>query len=348
MKICVIKHLALTLVLAMIGTAALAAVPPEQANFDAAKMESFRRKNQKYTSVEQEGKTPGPWQLGSFADGAVSEAALVADAGDGKPAIRMFNVSGQASAMFKPWTQVTVGRGTWEARAEYRKDGKASGRLSVDGADVKTGIELSPTAGVFKAVALPIEAIKESNLNLAFQLYGGTGPQEALYIRSFNLVRVGDVSAATLAAEQQALVAKNAEAEAVAKREAARRVAERKPIGKWVRPEAKPVRMTKPLDPPPVTGKTVLRGTHRQQRRWRWLAGQAVEVDSARHEPVAARRPPLYPWRRVSREHVEVPPQRQARRLHHRRGLSRRDGESYQLQRHRDIQPRRWQPLGRH
>jgi hypothetical protein len=45
----------------------------------------------------------------------------------------------------------------------------------------------------------------------------------------------------------------------VAKREAARRAAERKPIGKWVRPEAKPVRMTKPLDPPPVTGQNLLR-----------------------------------------------------------------------------------------
>jgi hypothetical protein len=82
-------------------------VPHEQANFDAAKMEPFRRKNQKYTTVEQEGKTPGPWALGSWADNAISEAALLADAGDGKPAVRMFNVSGPPSGMFKPWTPVT-------------------------------------------------------------------------------------------------------------------------------------------------------------------------------------------------------------------------------------------------
>jgi hypothetical protein len=64
------------------------------------------------------------------------------------------------------------------------------------------------------------------------------------------------VSAATLTAEQQAVNARNAEAQTVANREAARRATERKPIGQWVRPEAKPVQMTKPLDPPPVTGKT--------------------------------------------------------------------------------------------
>jgi hypothetical protein len=35
----------------------------------------LRRKNKQYTSVEQEGKTPGPWQLGSWGEGAESEAA---------------------------------------------------------------------------------------------------------------------------------------------------------------------------------------------------------------------------------------------------------------------------------
>jgi parallel beta-helix repeat protein len=256
MKIRGIRQIVAGLMLVMTSSAAFAAVSHQEANFDAATMEPFRRKNQKYTSVEQEGKTPGPWQLGSWADNAISEAALVTDAGDGKPAIRMFNVAGQPSAMFKPWTQVTVGRGSWEARAEYRKDGKANGRLTVSGLGAERGVDLSPTGGAFKTVSVPLEAIKNSDIGLTFQLYGGTGPEEALFIRSFRLERVGDVSAATLATEQQANAALNAEAEAVAKREAARRAAERKPIGKWVRPETKPVKMTKPLDPPPVTGKT--------------------------------------------------------------------------------------------
>jgi parallel beta-helix repeat protein len=53
-----------------------------------------------------------------------------------------------------------------------------------------------------------------------------------------------------------------ADVQAVAKREAARRAAERKPIGKWTRPEAKPVKLTKPLVPPPVTGKTYFVATN--------------------------------------------------------------------------------------
>jgi hypothetical protein len=182
---------------------------------------------------------------------------VVADAGDGKPAIRMVNLSGQPSLMFKPWTELSVGRGSWEARVEYRKDGRASGRLHIDGPDNKKyGVDLSPTA-TFKTVAVPFEVGGNgANVGVAFQLYGGVGAEEALFIRSFKLEQIGDVGAATKAAEEQANAALNAEAEAVAKREAARRAAERKPIGKWVRPEAKPVRMTKPLDPPPVTGKT--------------------------------------------------------------------------------------------
>jgi hypothetical protein len=195
------------LMLVMTGSAALAAVPHDQANFDAAKMEPFRRKNQKYTSVEQEGKTPGPWALGSWAEGAVSEAALVADAGDGKPAIRMMNVSGQASAMFKPWTDISLERGTWEARAEYRKVGKSSGKLVVNGPDKKDiSVDLSPTGAVFKTAVLTLEIVKDSDVRATFQLYGGIGAEEALYIRSFNLVRVGDVSADTKTAEQQANV----------------------------------------------------------------------------------------------------------------------------------------------
>jgi hypothetical protein len=62
--------------------------------------------------------------------------------------------------MFKPWTPVTVERGTWEARAEYRKDGKASGRLAVTGLGKELGVDLSPTGGAFKAVAVPLEALK--------------------------------------------------------------------------------------------------------------------------------------------------------------------------------------------
>jgi hypothetical protein len=33
-------------------------VPHQEANFDAAKMETFRRKNQKYTSIEQKARRP--------------------------------------------------------------------------------------------------------------------------------------------------------------------------------------------------------------------------------------------------------------------------------------------------
>jgi hypothetical protein len=172
------RLLLLTLALGHGASIALAAVPHQDANFDAAKIESFRRKNQKYTSVEQEGKTPGPWQLGSWADGAQSEAALVTDAGDGKPAIRMANLEGQPSLMFKPWTELSVGRGSWEARVEYRKDGRASGRLHIDGPDNKKyGVDLSPTA-TFKTVAVPFEVGGNgANVGVAFQLYGGSEPK---------------------------------------------------------------------------------------------------------------------------------------------------------------------------
>ncbi|MDQ3813132.1 MAG: right-handed parallel beta-helix repeat-containing protein, partial [Armatimonadota bacterium] len=122
--------------------------------------------------------------------------------------------------------------------------------------DKDQAVDLSPTGEAFKTAVLPLEVAGNANVRLTFQLYGGTGPEEALYIRSFKLERVGDVSAETKAAEDQAAAARNAEAQAVAQREATRRAAERKPINGWVRPEAKPVPMTKPLDPPPVTGKT--------------------------------------------------------------------------------------------
>jgi parallel beta-helix repeat protein len=247
------------LILAATSAAAFAAVPSGDANFDAAKIEPFRRKVQKYTTLENEGKMPGPWQPGSWADGAVSEAALVADAGDGKPAIKMVNISGQPSLMFKPWTQVKLERGAWEARIDYRKDGNANGRFSAEGGEIKAGVDLTPTGQAFKTIVLPIEVGGTgADLNLTFQVYGGIGPEEALYIRSLKLEKVGDVGAATKAAEEKANAALLAEAQAVADREAARRALERKPIGasKWVRPEAKPVPMTKPLDPPPVTGKT--------------------------------------------------------------------------------------------
>jgi parallel beta-helix repeat protein len=253
----VVMQRGLLLALTLISTMAMAAVPHQDANFDATKLEAFKRKNRQYTSVEQEGKTPGPWQLGSWGEGAMSEAALVADAGDGKPTIKFVNISGQPSLMFKPWTELSLGRGSWEARVEYRKDGKASGRLHIDGPDNKKyGIDLLPTA-TFKTVAVPFEVGGNgANIGAAFQLYGGIGPEEALFVRSFTLVRVGDVGAETKAAEEQANAALIAEAQVVADREAARREIERKPINGWVRPEAKPVPMTKPLDPPPVTGKT--------------------------------------------------------------------------------------------
>jgi hypothetical protein len=241
----------------MTGAMAMAAVSTEEANFDATKMEAFQRKNKQYTSIQSEGKTPGPWQLGSWGEGAESEATLVTDAGDGKPAIKLVNISGQPSLMFKPWTEISLGRGAWEVRVEYRKDGKASGRLHIDGPDEKKyGVDLPPTA-TFKTVAVPLDVGGNgANIGAAFQLYAGVGAEEALYVRSLKLERVGDVGAETKAAEEQAAAALIAEAQAVANREAARRAAERKPIGKWVRPEAKPVKMTKPLDPPPVTGKT--------------------------------------------------------------------------------------------
>jgi hypothetical protein len=245
------------LALALAVKPAVAAVPPEQANFDATKIKPFATQMLKYESTEKTGDFPGPWTPGAWANGAVGRIETVADGGDGKAAVRMMNVSGQPSLMFKPWTEVSLSRGAWEARVEYRKVGKASGRLDISGPDKKSqGVELSPTGAAFKPAVLPLEVAGSTNVKLAFQLYGGTGEDEALYIRSFNLVRVGDVSATTKAAEQQANAALNAEAEAVAKREAARRAAERKPIRGWVRPEAKPVPMTKPLDPPPVTGKT--------------------------------------------------------------------------------------------
>jgi hypothetical protein len=233
-------------------------VPPQNAAFDATKMEPFRRRNKQYKSVEQEGKTPGPWQLGSWGEGAESEAELVTDAGDGKPAIKIVNLLGQPSAMLKPWMEVRLSRGAWEARAEYRKNGKASGRLHIDGPDKKKyGVDLSPTGGAFKAIAVPFDVGGSgASVGLAFQLYGGMGPEEALFIRSFMLERVGDVGAQTKAAEEQAAATLIAEAQVVANSEAARRAAERKAIKGWVRPEAKPVKMTKPLDPPPVTGKT--------------------------------------------------------------------------------------------
>jgi parallel beta-helix repeat protein len=237
---------------------AAADIQPHEASFDSAKIEPFRQKNEKYKTLEKQGRTPGPWQHSSWADGAVSEATLVTDAGDGKPAIRLVNLSGQPSGMFKPWTGVRLSRGTWEARVDYRKEGKASGRMQIDAPDNKKhGADLSPTGGAFKTVKVPFEMGGDGgDVGLGLLLYGGIGSDEALFIRSFQLVKVGDVGAETIAAEAQAAAALLARAQTVADREATRRAAERKPIQGWVRPEVKPVRMTKPLDPPPVTGTT--------------------------------------------------------------------------------------------
>jgi parallel beta-helix repeat protein len=253
LRLCV---LALPLVLAV--NVALAAVPPGQANFDAAQIKPFTTQMLKYESTEKTGDFPGPWVPGAWADGATGRIETVADGGDGTAAVRMTNVSGQPSLMFKTWTPVSLVRGSWEARVEYRKGGKSSGRLEISGLDnKKIGIDLSPTGDAFKPAVLQLDiGGNGADIQPTFQLYGGTGAEEALYIRSFNLVRVGDVSAAIKAKEEQANALRNAEAEAAAKREAQRRAAERKPIGKWVRPETKPVKMTKPLEPPPVTGKT--------------------------------------------------------------------------------------------
>jgi parallel beta-helix repeat protein len=255
-----IRNYVLCLLLAAaVVPCAVAAVPPQQADFDAAKIEPFRFKNQKYTSVEKEGKTPGPWQPGSWADGAVSEVALVRDAGDGKPAIRMMNVSGQPSLMFKPWTEVSLSRGGWAARIEYRKAGKTGGEFVIDGLPEtkKVSVRLPATGGAFATVSLPVDVTGNgAAARLAFQLYEGTGEGEALFVRSFRLERTGDVSAEARAAEAGAAAALMAAARTVATREAERRAAERRPIKGWVRPEVKPVPMTKPLDPPPVTGKT--------------------------------------------------------------------------------------------
>ncbi|HLL89328.1 MAG TPA: carbohydrate-binding domain-containing protein [Tepidisphaeraceae bacterium] len=246
------------LLLGLPHSAALAAVSHEEAALDASNVEPFAVQVLKYEATEKTGDFPGPWVPGAWADGAVGRIERVADAGDGKPAIRMVNVSGQPSLMFKPWTEVSLARGGWQARVEYRKAGKTNGRLAVGGlGDKEVGVDLPPTGEAFKSVALPLEATGEgAKARPTFQHYSGTGEGEALYVRSFELEQVGDVGAETKAAEAEAAAALSAAAKVVAEREAARRALERKPINGWVRPEHKPVKMDKPLDPPPVTGKT--------------------------------------------------------------------------------------------
>lgn len=246
------------LALALINSAAVAAVSPQEADFNAAKIEPFRQKNERFKTLEKEGTPPNPWGGSAWAQGATMETALVPDAGDGQPAIRLMNVAGQPSGMFKTWKDASLQRGTWEARAIYRKAGQSSGALVVSGPDKKEAkVALAPTGAEFKSVSVQFEVQKDKpNWHPTFQLYGGTGEGEALFIRSFAWARVGDVGGETLAAEQQVEAAREAEVQAVAQKEAARRLAESKPINGWVRPEAKPVPMTKPLDPPPVTGTT--------------------------------------------------------------------------------------------
>ncbi len=58
------------------------------------------------------------------------------------------------------------------------------------------------------------------------------------------------------AAEKAAAAKRKAEIQAYLDWEAKRLETERKPINGWVRPPVKPVKMTKPLEPPPVTGNT--------------------------------------------------------------------------------------------
>lgn len=241
----------------LLTSVATAAISPDQANFDAASLQPFTWVMNKYKATSFEGTEPGPWVPGSWADGAVQKIERIADAGDGKPAIRMVNAEGRPSGMFKPWTTVSLDRGRWAAEVTYRKAGDKSAALVVGELESKPKVDLAPTGDQFKTVSVQFDVTDETkNVRPAFQHYLGNGEGEALYIRSFALKRLGGVSEAAKEAEHEALAEYQKLVEVVARKEAARRAAERKPIGDWVRPEYKPVPMAGPLQPPPVTGQT--------------------------------------------------------------------------------------------
>ena len=238
----------------MFSSSPARAASPEEATLDAARMEPFAVQMLKYKATEKVGDLPGPWVPGAWADGAVGRIELVRDAGDGKPAVRMTNVSGQPSLMFKPWQEISLPRSRWTVTVEYRKAGKTAANLAIaKGHDLK----LPPTGDGFETKTLSFDAVGDGmKVQPTMQLYAGTGEGEALFVRQFKLARGGAISPEAKAAEERAAAERDTEAQTVAKREAARRAAERKSINGWVRPEAKPVKMDKPLDPPPVTGKT--------------------------------------------------------------------------------------------
>lgn len=249
--------------LAMVMAApADAAISPDRANFDAASMEPFTWVLKKYDEQSFEGTKPGIWNPGAWADGAIQRIERIADGGDGKPAIRMVNVEGRPSGMYKPWTTVSLARGRWAAQVTYRKAGSKPAALVIGELEAKPKLELTPTGEAFKSVSLEFDITDDgAQVRPVFQHYVGNGEGEALYLRSFELERVGGISDAAKEAEQEALVEYQELVEVVAKKEAARRAAERKPIGDWVRPQYKPVPMAGPLQPPPVTGETYYTAT---------------------------------------------------------------------------------------
>ncbi|MBW3625547.1 MAG: right-handed parallel beta-helix repeat-containing protein, partial [Armatimonadetes bacterium] len=178
---------------ALLRVTALAAGPPvQELSFEAEVMKPFRVKVRQYETLEKVGDLPGPWQPGAWAEGAVGEAARMPDPVAMKPALRITNLEGRPSMMWKPWGDARIEGGQWQATIQYLKPGTKSAALvaTIDGKETEVRLPPSRTWQT-KSLRFQVPRRENNALRLTLQHYEGIGPEESLWVRSLKLEKTG-------------------------------------------------------------------------------------------------------------------------------------------------------------